>query len=245
MGREFRRDHLPFEMPKRAYSLSQQWRYLSFMHWEIDPEKLANHLPDGLELDLFDGKAYVGTIPFLMKGVRPRLLPSVYGISTFPEFNVRTYVTKNGKPGVFFLTLDAESRVTCAYAPKFYGLPYRYSKCKLEISKNQYKWNSKRPDDEISLQGKSVPIGPIMQAEHGTLEYFLFERYCLYVEHKGSLKMAYTLHNPWKFQVAEAEISSNSLTESFNLGIENPLKPDYVHVSEGVHVRTWSVELVE
>ena len=77
------------------------------MHWEVSIEKLSPHIPKGLEIDLFDGKAYVGTIPFLMKNVRPRLLPAVPGVSTFPEFNIRTYVKKNGKPGVLFLTLDA------------------------------------------------------------------------------------------------------------------------------------------
>ena len=97
MAREISRHHLPFSMPDRPHALSQEWRNLTFMHWEVRPEKIAPYIPEGLELDLFEGKAYVGVIPFQMRNVRPRFLPSVPGISTFPEFNIRTYVKKNGK----------------------------------------------------------------------------------------------------------------------------------------------------
>ena len=105
MGRVLRSDHLPFAMPSSKHALSQEWRYLTFMHWEVSVEKLRPHIPKGLEIDLFDGKAYVGTIPFLMKNVRPRWFFSTPFISTFPEFNIRTYVRKDGIPGVYFLTL--------------------------------------------------------------------------------------------------------------------------------------------
>ena len=90
--------------------------------------RLAPYIPEGLELDIFEKKAYIGTIPFMMTGVRPRLALSVPGISTIPEFNIRTYVRQGGKAGVFFITLDAQSRVTCLYAPYTYGVPYRYAK---------------------------------------------------------------------------------------------------------------------
>ena len=177
------RDHLPFPMPDRPHALVQEWRNLTFMHWEVSPEKLQPHIPEGLEIDLFDGKAYVGTIPFQMRNVRPRLLPAVPGISTFPEFNVRTYVTKNGKPGVLFLTLDAQSRVTCFHAPRKYGLPYRYAKCRLKIDGNRYSWTSKRSSDGVELEGEALATGEKRIAEKGTLEEFLFERYSLYTEH--------------------------------------------------------------
>ena len=88
-----RTDHLPFPMPPRSHALIQEWRNLGFLHWEVDPERLAPYIPEGLQLDTFEGKAYVGTIPFMMTNVRPRLTFSVPWISTFPEFNIRTYVT--------------------------------------------------------------------------------------------------------------------------------------------------------
>ena len=237
------RDHLPFPMPERPHALVQEWRNLTFMHWEVSVEKLQPHIPDGLEIDLFQGKAYVGTIPFVMTNVRPRLLPSVPGISTFPEFNVRTYVTKNGKPGVLFLTLEAKSRVTCWYAPRKYGLPYRYAKCSLKIEDDTYSWASKRSIDGVELVGEAVATGEKRVAKKGTLEEFLFERYSLYTEHKGELRMAYTLHEPWVFQDGEAEIVKNTLTECYDLGID-VMKPEFIHLSRGVYVHTWPIQKV-
>ncbi len=244
MGRDMRSDHLPFAMPDRPFALSQEWRHLTFMHWEVDVEKLQPHIPEGLEIDLFEGKAYVGTIPFLMKNVRPRLLPAVPGISTFPEFNIRTYVVKNGKPGVLFLTLDAQSRITCYHAPRKYGLPYRYAKCNISTKDGIYKWNSKRKSDGAVLSGECRPKGDLMQAEKGSLEEFLFERYSLYTNHRNKIHMAYTQHNPWQYKEGEVEITDNSLTESYDLGID-VLKPEYVHISDGVHVHTWPIQALK
>ena len=98
-------DHLPFPVPSRSFAISQEWRDLTFMHWKVDPKLLEQHLPDGLEIDFFDGEAYVGVIPFMMKNVHPKGLVPLPGISTFAEFNVRTYVVKDGHHGVFFLSL--------------------------------------------------------------------------------------------------------------------------------------------
>ncbi len=245
MGKQIRQDHLPFPMPKRSHSLIQEWRNLSFLHWEVEPEKLKQYIPEDVEIDYFNGKSYVGVIPFLMKNVRPRYLPSVPGISTFPEFNIRTYVKKNGKAGVLFLTLDAQSRVTCTYAPRAYGLPYNYAKCKLKIKEDFFEWESRRTKEGFELKGTCVAISEEMQAEPNTIENFLFERYSLYVKHKNTSKMAYTLHDPWKFKEGKATLSVNTLTESYNLGIKNPLIPDLVHMSNGVYVHTWSIESTE
>ena len=238
-----RTDHLPFPMPERKHSLEQNWVGLTFMHWEVNPDLLRPHIPEDLEIDLFEGKAYIGTIPFRMEKVRPRLLPSISFISNFPEFNIRAYVTKNGKSGVYFLTLDAQSYITCIYAPFSYSLPYRYATCDFEKNeKGGFNWHSKRKKGGMSLRGESSSKGPILQAEKGSLEEFLFERYCLYVSHKGETCRAYTYHKPWKYRVAEAKIIENSLTDSYNLGIKNILEPDLVHVSEGVEVLTWNIE---
>ena len=244
MVKKISRDHVPFPLPDRPHALSQEWRNLTFMHWEVEPSKIETYLPEGLELDLYEGKAYVGTIPFQMKNVRPRFLPAVPGISTFPEFNIRTYVTKNGIPGVLFLTLDAQSRITCWHAPRAYGLPYRYAKCYLKKKGNNFIWKSKRVSDGARLEGECKLIGGKMQASKNSLEYFLFERYSLYTEMNGKLHMAYTLHEPWIFQEAEVKVTNNSLTECYNLGID-VMKPQYVHASSGVRVLTWPIKEVE
>jgi len=237
-----RTSHLPFPMPERKFSLKQNWVNLTFMHWEVDPDILRMHVPDDLEIELFEGKAYVGVIPFRMEKVRPRNLPSVSFISNFPEFNIRTYVRKNGKGGVFFLTLDAMSRVTCLYAPFAYGLPYKYAKGFVNAVNGIYSWSSKRISGEIRLEGESEPKGHLLKAKKGSLEEFLFERYCLYVSKNGITYRAYTCHEPWEFQDAEANIRYNSLTEHYKLGIQNTLEPDLIHFSKGVEVMTWDIE---
>ena len=244
MGAVRQDGHLPFSMPDRSFAISQQWRELTFMHWKIDPERLKPHLPDGLESDLFEGDAYVGVIPFLMKNVRPRGLPSVPGISTFAEFNVRTYVVKDGQRGVFFLTLDAKSLVTCFYAPRAYGLAYRYAKAKIKHKGDALQWRSRRSSDGAELIGSTMPKGSIQTCNSNTLEHFLFERYCLYTEHKGCLRRAYVYHQPWSFQEAEVNLESNSLLTSYDMGVD-VLTPDLVHYSKGLAVKTWSIEVAE
>ncbi|MAY05390.1 MAG: hypothetical protein CMB25_07340 [Euryarchaeota archaeon] len=241
-----RRDdgHLPFPMPPRSYAISQEWRELTFMHWKVDPERLKTHLPSGLEIDFFEEEAYVGVIPFVMKNVRPKGLPSVPGISTFAEFNVRTYVIKDGQPGVFFLTLDAKSLVTCSYAPKAYGLAYRYAKAKVRREGETLHWRSCRSSDGAQLVGTSTANGSIRSAEPASLEHFLFERYCLYTEHNGCLRRAYVYHQPWTFQDGEVNLEANSLLESYDMGLE-VLNPDLIHFSKGLPVKTWSIEVAE
>ena len=236
--------HLPFPMPNRSFALSQEWRDLTFMHWKVDPKRLKPHLPDGLEIDFFQGDAYVGVIPFVMKNVRPKGLPSVPGISTFAEFNIRTYVIKDGQSGVFFLTLDAKSLMTCFYAPRAYGLTYRYAKAKVKKQGETLHWHSRRTSDGVQLIGSSTPSGSIQTADSATLEHFLFERYCLYTEHKGCLRRAYVYHQPWNFREAEVNLETNSLLESYDMGLD-VLAPDLVHYSKGLPVKTWSIEVAE
>ena len=239
-----RSDHLPFPMPERPHSLIQEWRDLTFLHWEVDPNQLAAYIPDGLEIDLFEGKAYVGTIPFMMKNIRPRLTIPLPGISNFPEFNVRTYVKRNGKSGILFLTLDAKSRITCFYAPRAYGLPYNYSKGKVIVQGESHRWNTIRPDGTHSFSGFCSPIGPENTPQPNSIEEFLFEKYCLYVTNNNHLFIAHVQHEPWVYRGGEVTILENDLTDSFDLGITDSLKPDLVHMSKGVKVFTWSNERV-
>ena len=245
MEEEFASDHLPFPMPSRKHTLSQEWRELTFMHWAVDIDKLRPHIPDGLEIDTFQNKAYVGVVPFIMKNVRPVWFVSTPLISTFPEFNIRTYVKKDGIAGVLFLTLEAQSIVTCNYAPSAYGLPYRYAKGKVTTSNDRVKWQTSRKREGFELSGTTVVKGPKQQAKRGSLEEFLFERYCLYTVKNGNIMRGYTHHKKWEFQTAEVDIEVNSLTKSYELGIADYLAPELTHYSEGVKVRTYSIEIAE
>ena len=145
---------------------------------------------------------------------------------------------------MFFITLDAQSRVTCAYAPRAYGVPYQYTRGRVDVDGDTYSWRSKRVNGGQELVGSCIGAGEAMQAEPGSLEEFLFERYCLYTSHKEKLCIAHTHHDPWVFRKGEAEVMSNTLTESYDLGISDVLKPDLIHISDGVLVHMWSVEEV-
>ena len=132
-----RADHLPFPMPDRPHALNQEWRHLTFLHWKVDSEKLAPYIPEGLEIDFHDGEAYVGIYSVFDENVHPRWAISVPGISTFPEFNIRTYVKKNGKGGVLFLTLESKSNYVCICTTCIWCLPYRYSRDVSKCKKDQ------------------------------------------------------------------------------------------------------------
>ncbi|MCA9241502.1 MAG: DUF2071 domain-containing protein, partial [Planctomycetales bacterium] len=99
--------HRPWPLPPGSWSWRQSWVELLFAHWRAPAEQLRTLVPRGLELDLFDGHAWVGLVPFRMEGVMRRPLPDLPWVSAFPELNLRTYVTHGGKPGVWFLSLDA------------------------------------------------------------------------------------------------------------------------------------------
>ena len=114
--------------PRRPWAIRMIWHDLLFAHWPVNARELREQLPPGIELDTFDGQAWIGVVPFHMSGIRPRGLPPLPWLSAFPELNLRTYVVAEGKPGVWFLTLDATSRFTIAVARRFFHLPYRHAR---------------------------------------------------------------------------------------------------------------------
>src|SRR5690348_6294645 len=120
-------DHRTAPMPRAPWVMVQHWHDLLFAHWALPPELMRPLVPKELTLDLYYGQAYVAVTPFWMSGVRPRFMPAVAGVSTFPELNVRTYVRYDNIPGVYFFSLDAGSRLAVQGARWGYGLPYFFS----------------------------------------------------------------------------------------------------------------------
>src|SRR5215218_1255947 len=118
------RAHRPWPLPARSWIMAQTWTDLLFAHWSVEPQALRDVVPPQLPLDTFDGKAYVGVTPFGVRNMRLRLSPAVPLLSAFAEINVRTYVTVDAKPGIYFFSLDAASRLAVATARRAYRLPY-------------------------------------------------------------------------------------------------------------------------
>jgi len=141
--------------------------------------------------------------------------------------------------------LDAQSYITCLYAPYAYGLPYNYSKGNIKVDNKKYIWKSNRRRKGFELSGFSILESEAMIPSKGSLEEFLFERYCLFSLRNNKICIGYIKHNPWNIHRAHAKLQTNNLTKSFDLGIKNLLMPELVHMSKGVTVNAWSLQTIK
>jgi uncharacterized protein len=204
------------------------------MHWRVPSDALRERLPDGLSLDTHDGDAWLGVTPFRVSGFRLRGLPPVPVLSSFPETNVRTYVSYDGKPGIWFFSLDAASPWAVEAARRTYHLPYHHARMSDERSGDRTEYRSERTGAVLNVAYR--PTGPAAPARPGSLDHFLTERYCLYTQHRGALERAEIHHRPWPLQPAEAELRENTMPP---VAVEDdPL----LHYSERQDVVIWSLE---
>ena len=220
--------HRPWPLPSAPWIMAQSWHDLLFAHWPVDAAILRSHIPADLAIDTFDGQAWLGIIPFSMTGVRLRWTPPVPGLSAFPELNVRTYVTAQGKPGVWFFSLDAASALAVAAARLSFHLPYFRARMQCTQADGWIKYESHRTHrgaPSAVLEGKYRPTGERFEAPRGSLEHFLTERYCLYSAASGRIYRGEIHHPPWQLQAAEAHFTRNSMAEAAGLALpaEHPL----------------------
>ena len=237
--------------PSRPLVMYQRWEELLFLHWEVDPQLIAKDLPSGLKVDTFDGRAYLGIVPFFMKGIRPRFLPAVPGISYFLELNLRTYVLgPDGTPGVWFYSLDANSWLGVEVAKTFISLPYVHAHQKSSFFQSEdwidFHSTRKQQDQAIPLRYTYRAWDEIGPAEPGTLEFFLVERYILFSYRKGSQSLYKGRVNHVPYQLYQTQVENYS-PELFELnGFSLPLrKPDHMVMSHGVKVKVHAIERVK
>jgi len=191
------------------------WLDLCFMHWPVPPEALAPSFPPGVHLDLRQGQAWLGAVPFRMAGVAPRFSPDVAGVSAFPELNLRTYVTVQGVPGVWFYSLDAAQPLAVRLARRLFHLPYFDARMWVDRRGEVTRYASLRTHRRAP-QGRFAaafrPVGPVFQAAPGTLEDWLTDRLFLYsADRRGRIYRGRIHHDPWQLRRAEAEIAENTL----------------------------------
>jgi uncharacterized protein len=233
--------HRPWPMPDAPWVLTQTWHDLLFAHWPVDKVGLAAKIPAALELDLYDGEAWVGIVPFRMTNVAPRGVPSLPGVSAFPELNVRTYVRLAGRPGVYFFSLDAASALAVATARAMFHLPYYQASIEIEAQDGGVHYRSRRTDADRSqaeLTASYRPIGPVFHPVEGTLEYFLTERYCLYTTDAGAHPLRVDVHHPrWPLQPADATFERNTMTDA--VGIRLSSRAPLVHFARRQDVVAW------
>lgn len=236
----------PWPVPRWPWVMAMQWHDLLFLHWPVRPAALRPLIPPTLELETFDGSAWLGIVPFWMRGVRPRLTPSMPWVSAFPELNVRTYVRAEGKPGVWFFSLDAGNPLAVRVARAAFHLPYFDARMAALRCGDSLEYRSLRTHPgarPAAFAARYRPTGPAAPAAPGSLEAWLTERYCLYAANRRGLVWRGEIHHRrWPLQPAEVELRDNHMTDQ--IGLRLPDTAPLLHFVQRIDVQAWLVEPV-
>ena len=220
--------------------MQQTWNDLLFAHWTVPRERLRALVPSELPLDSYDGQCWVAVAPFHMSGIRGRFMPPIPGTSALPELNVRTYVTYGGKPGVYFFSLDAASRLAVWGARTFYKLPYFFAKMHVRDHEGWTEYTSSRASSPAEFRGHYRPCGPVQLRAPGSLEHWLSERYCLYTVSGRNVYRSEIHHPQWPLQDAEADFQSNTMAAA--AGVTLPSSIPLLHFSKRLDVLIWPLK---
>ena len=247
-----------WELPKRRPFMRMTWHDLLFMHWPVDVVSLRKLMPERLEVDTFEGQAWIAVVPFHMSGVAPVWSPNLPGMSAFPELNVRTYVrdpldkNNSGKPGVWFFSLDATNPVAVRGARWLFNLNYVDAKIRVKKrsaeNDSQADWvdySSRRrnPKLQAELVMSYRPVGGLLE-QQSDLEAWMTSRYCMYSsDRRGRILRGEIDHQPWPLQKAECNIGRNTMTDW--LGVKLPDLSPMVHFSRSIDVLAWSMDRID
>lgn len=224
----------------------QNWRDLLFIHWELEPEEVQRTLPKGLTVDTYAGKAYLGLVPFFMRDIRPRYCPAVPWISYFLEMNLRTYVYDcQGRPGVWFYSLDANQWLAVRVARTFFNLPYWDAS--MQASRNgviSYHTHRRGTDPKFDTSLEYAELDELEPPLLESLEYFLIERYILFAQGRdGSLFLGRVHHSPYPLREVRVQIRSEGASALAGFEVSGR-PPDHEIMSRGVDVDVFAIERV-
>ncbi|MBK8698575.1 MAG: DUF2071 domain-containing protein [Saprospiraceae bacterium] len=230
-------DHRPWPMPTGNWTYYQEWNRAIFMHWQLPMNELQKFVPSGLTLDDHDGKCYISLVAFTMENIHPRYLPAVPLVSNFHEINLRTYVIRDGKAGVYFLSIEAEKLLSVCLARVLSCLPYR--KALLKRDGHTYGSHNKTLSQNLHLE--YVPGKPL--TTKSDLDQWLTERYCLYLEKNKKIYRYDIHHETWSLR----EVTLPRLDLQYKVGnfILSPTTLQTCHYADGVQVVSWPRVLVD
>jgi uncharacterized protein YqjF (DUF2071 family) len=241
----------PHLMPPGRWLISQWWSNLLFAHWPVPASSLAPLVPEGLQVDTFQGSAWLGIMPFRMDRTKVHGLPPIPGARSFPDLSLRTYVReeRTGTQGVVCLSLDASNLLAVATGRALYRLPYHWAKMRMEQrTEREFSFYSHRrfADRPVVFKARYRGLGPsqrLAESRPGSLDHFLIERYCLFSTNRAGQPIRANLHHSsWPLEEAEAQIEQNDLAEV--LGIRLPDEKPVLHYSRQLAVYVWPAELV-
>jgi uncharacterized protein YqjF (DUF2071 family) len=232
--------HRPWPLPDAPWVMRQSWHDLLFAHWTVDAADLRARVPGAFDLDLFDGAAWLGIVPFTMRHVALRALPALPWLSAFPELNVRTYVRVADRPGIYFFSLDAARWLAVQGARVWLNLPYEWASMSVRATGARVAYESRRRSDgRIRFEATYAPTSDGRTPRPGTLEHFLTERYCLYhITRRGTPYRLEIHHPPWLLHSAEAAIAQNTLTVPIGLTVDRA--PVLLHFSRRQDMVAWT-----
>ncbi len=246
-----RTSHRPRPLPSGRWRMTQRWNDLLFVHWPVPAAAIGELLPEGLDMDTFQGSAWLGVVPFWLDRIKVRGVPPIPGARSFPDLNLRTYVrdAQTGTPGVFFFSLDSSNLLAVAAARLFFHLPCHWAEMRLDQrSEREFAFYSRRrfSSEPVIFKARYRGLGPtrkLAESRSGTLEYFLMERFCLFTRNGDGRAVRANLHHvPWPLEEAEADIERNDLAAS--IGIQLPDQEPVLHYSRRLAVYVWPAELV-
>jgi uncharacterized protein len=231
--------------PEGTPVMEQAWEDLLFLHWPVEEEVIRPLIPEKLAIDTFEGNAWIGITPFRLTGLRLLSLPPIPGFSEFNEINVRTYVVHDGKPGIWFFSLDASKMIATIGARVFFGLPYYSAGIEFLKAQREYRFDMRREIGTDAHFRSHWTRGMRLRApDTDSLAFFLVERYALFTEALGNLNMTRVYHHPWILdEVTKVSIESTLVSA---LGLAEPAGEPLAHFSScPMTVQVWAPERVE
>lgn len=227
------------DRPTRGHVMQQRWESLLFLHWRWDAAEIQRTLPPGLYVDTFQGDAWLAIVPFYMRGIRPRFCPPVPGISDFLELNVRTYVhDEQGRPGVWFYSLDCNQRFAVWTARTFFHLPYQNARMSAQLSDGWINYRCQRRGELAESHFRYRIAAESQAAEPGSLAFFLAERYLLFSQTPRGIRCGQVHHTP--YPLAEVKLEAWDVNPLVHAGFTDPQRPpDHMIGSSGVDVTVY------
>ena len=234
--------HRPWPLPQAPWIWRQAWLDLGFLHFRMRLADLVDRIPAGLRLETFDDTAWISVVPFRMADVMRRPLPSFPPFSSFPELNLRTYVTDGQKPGVWFFSLDADCRPVVWGGRHVYQLPYHLARMRQRKTEHGFDFTSTRRGADVRFEASWTGEGPVFEAQPGSFEHWIAERYCLYSQGRRGLTRVEVHHAPWPLQRATMDVRVNDIPAAAGL---RPLDtPPVCHCTTGVTVMSYAPEVI-